>query len=246
MATFSIITASYNSLPTIKQAWESLCSQRFIDWEWIVVDGASTDGTKEWLSSIKDNRVHWKSEKDRGIFDALNKGVERASGSIIGFLHSDDYFANQEILAQINQKFIATHSDGIYGDLKYISSESGRIIRHWKSEVFKPKLLGKGWMPPHPTCFFKKEVYSQIGSFDTSFKIAADYDFLLRCFLNDEFTFTYIPIVITHMRIGGASSKWQNLYKKSKEDIRALRKNNMTFPLWIVVRKIGSKLKQFI
>ena len=246
MSSFSIITATYNSLPTLKLAWESLCSQRFIDWEWIVVDGASTDGTKEWLSSIKDERVHWKSEKDRGIYDALNKGVERATGSIIGFLHSDDYFANQEILAQINQKFVATHSDGIYGDLKYISSESGRIIRHWKSEDFKTNLLGKGWMPPHPTCFFTKEVYSQMGSFDTSFKIAADYDFLLRCFLNKDFKFTYIPIVITHMRIGGASSKWQNLYKKSKEDIRALSKNNMTFPLWIVARKIGSKLKQFI
>ena len=246
MITFSIITASYNSLPTIKQAWESLCTQRFVDWEWIVVDGASTDGTKEWLSSIKDQRVHWKSEKDKGIYDALNKGIERASGSIIGFLHSDDYFANQEILAQINQKFLATHSDGIYGDLKYISSESGRIIRHWESDVFKPKLLGKGWMPPHPTCFFTKEVYSQMGLFDTSFKIAADYDFLLRCFLNKDFKLTYIPIVITHMRIGGASSKWQNLYKKSKEDIRALSKNNMAFPLWIVVCKIGSKLKQFI
>ena len=246
MSSFSIITATYNSLPTLKLAWESLCSQRFIDWEWIVVDGASTDGTKEWLSSIKDERVHWKSEKDRGIYDALNKGVERATGSIIGFLHSDDYFANQEILAQINQKFVATHSDGIYGDLKYISSESGRIIRHWKSEDFKTNLLGKGWMPPHPTCFFTKEVYSQMGSFDTSFKIAADYDFLLRCFLNKDFKFTYIPIVITHMRIGGASSKWQNLYKKSKEDIRALRKNKMTFPFWIVLRKIGGKLKQFI
>ncbi|MEN9971760.1 MAG: hypothetical protein RIS20_107 [Bacteroidota bacterium] len=246
MTTFSIITAAYNSLPTIKQAWESLSSQSFIDWEWIVVDGASTDGTKEWLSSIEDERVHWKSEKDKGIYDALNKGVERASGSIIGFLHSDDYFADQEILAQIKQQLVATHSDGIYGDLKYISSESGRVIRYWKSQEFTKYLLRKGWMPPHPTCFIKKDVYTQLGRFDTSFKIAADYDFLLRCFSKEAYKFTYIPLVITHMRIGGASSKWQNLYKKSREDIRALRKNRMAFPFWILMRKMSSKLKQFI
>jgi glycosyltransferase len=246
MTTFSIITASYNSLPTIKQAWESLCGQSFIDWEWIVVDGASTDGTKEWLSSIKDQRVHWKSEKDKGIYDALNKGIERASGSIIGFLHSDDYFADQEILAQINQKLVATDSEGIYGDLKYISSESSRVIRYWKSQEFTKSLLRKGWMPPHPTCFIKKDVYTQLGLFDTSFKIAADYDFLLRCFSKEGYKFTYIPLVITHMRIGGASSKWQNLYKKSREDMHALRKNGMAFPLWILTRKMSSKLKQFI
>ena len=143
-------------MPTLKLAWESLISQSFMDWEWVVVDGASTDGTKEWLSTIEDKRIQWKSEKDQGIYDALNKGLARANGTYLGFLHADDYFASKEILAQIHDALVSTNSDGIYGDLNYVSSESGRIIRHWKSEDFKPKLLGKGWMPPHPTCFLKK------------------------------------------------------------------------------------------
>ena len=115
MSSFSIITATYNSLPTLKLAWESLCSQSFMDWEWVVVDGASTDGTKEWLSTIEDERIQWKSEKDKGIYDALNKGLGRANGTFIGFLHADDFFATKEILAQIHATLVSTNADGVYG-----------------------------------------------------------------------------------------------------------------------------------
>lgn len=241
----TIITATYNSLSTLKLAWTSLSSQSFSNWEWIVVDGASTDGTVEWLQSIDDSRVKWESEKDQGIYDALNKGLERSTGTVIGFLHADDFFADDRVLENIHDRFLQSDIDGIYGDLRYVSSETGRTVRHWKSKVFTPSLLRKGWMPPHPTCFFKKEVYAHVGHFDSTFRIAADYDFLLRCFLNDRFQFAYLPQVITHMRIGGASSKWQNLGKKSREDMRALRKNGIPFPLIVLLRKVGSKFGQF-
>jgi glycosyltransferase involved in cell wall biosynthesis len=241
----TIITATYNSLPTLKLAWSSLSSQTFSNWEWIVVDGASTDGTVEWLQTINDSRVKWESEKDQGIYDALNKGIGRSNGDVLGFLHADDFFADDRVLESIHDRLTQSGVDGIYGDLKYVSAETGRTVRHWKSEVFRSSLLRKGWMPPHPTCFFKKEVYVHAGLLDTTFRIAADYDFLLRCFLNDRFQFAYLPQVITHMRIGGASSKWQNLVKKSREDVRALRKNGMGFPLIVLLRKVSSKLGQF-
>lgn len=209
------------------------------------MDGASNDGSVEWLQTIDDPRVKWESEKDQGIYDALNKGIGRSKGKVLGFLHADDFFADEHVLENIHLRLSQSEVDGIYGDLTYVSTETGRTVRHWKSEAFTASLLRKGWMPPHPTCFFKKEVYAQVGLFDTSFRIAADYDFLLRCFLNDRFQFAYMPQVITHMRMGGASSKWQNLVKKSREDMRALRKNGMVFPLFVLLRKVVGKIGQF-
>jgi glycosyltransferase involved in cell wall biosynthesis len=241
----TIITATYNALPTLREAYASLSSQTHTDWEWIVVDGASTDGTVEWLSALADSRVNWKSEKDQGIYDALNKGIARATGEVIGFLHADDLLAGPEVLTQIAARFQDVQIDGIYGDLQYVSVENGRVIRNWKSSAFTVKKLQYGWMPPHPTCYFKKSVYEEIGTFDTSFRIAADYDFLLRSFASGKFQFAYLPLLITRMRIGGASSKWQNLVKKSREDMRALRKNGMGFPLFVLLRKVGSKFGQF-
>ncbi len=241
----TIITATYNALPTLREAYASLFSQTHTDWEWIVVDGASTDGTVEWLSELADPRVNWKSEKDQGIYDALNKGIARATGEVIGFLHADDLLAGPEVLADISARFQDSQIDGIYGDLQYVSAENGRVIRNWKSSAFTLKKLQHGWMPPHPTCYFKKSVYEQIGTFDTSFRIAADYDFLLRSFASGKFQFAYMPLLITRMRIGGASSKWQNLVKKSREDMRALRKNGMRFPLLVLFRKVSGKLGQF-
>ncbi len=241
----TIITATYNALPTLRKAYASLLSQTHTNWEWIVVDGASTDGTVEWLSALADSRVNWKSEKDQGIYDALNKGIARATGEEIGFLHADDLLAGPEVLSEIAARFQDSQIDGIYGDLQYISAENGRVIRNWKSSAFTSKKLQHGWMPPHPTCYFKKSVYEEIGTFDTSFRIAADYDFLLRSFASGKFQFVYMPLLITHMRIGGASSKWQNLVKKSREDMRALRKNGMRFPLLVLLRKVGSKFGQF-
>jgi glycosyltransferase len=241
----TIITATYNALPTLREAYASLLSQTHTNWEWIVVDGASTDGTVEWLSGLADSRVNWKSEKDKGIYDALNKGIARATGEVIGFLHADDLLASPEVLSEIAARFQDFEIDGIYGDLQYVSAENGRVIRHWKSSAFTYKKLQHGWMPPHPTCYFKKSVYEEIGTFDTSFRIAADYDFLLRSFASGKFQFAYMPLLITRMRIGGASSKWQNLVKKSREDMRALRKNGMGFPLFVLLRKVVGKIGQF-
>ena len=240
----SILTVTYNSLPTLKDAYASLCAQTFTQWEWVVQDGGSSDGTLEWLERLSDARVNWVSEKDHGIYDALNKAVGRAKGEWIGLLHSDDLYPNAEVL---NLVLAATPGkDAIYGDLNYVlEKDTQKVLRHWQSEAFSPTLLRKGWMPPHPTLFLRKEVYAQVGAFDTQFKIAADYDFILRVFHIPHLKIHYLPQVLMLMRQGGASSKLSNLVAKSKEDLQIMRANGLPFPLLVLFRKVSRKFGQF-
>jgi glycosyltransferase involved in cell wall biosynthesis len=200
----SILTVTYNSRSTLKDAYASLCAQTYTQWEWIVQDGGSSDGTLEWLESLSDARVNWVSEKDHGIYDALNKAVSRASGEWIGLLHSDDLYPNAEVISQVVAAF-KTAIDGVYGDLKYVlEKDTQKVLRHWQSEAFSTTLLRKGWMPPHPTLFLRKEVYAKVGGFDTRYCIAADYDFILRVFRTPQLKIHYLPQVLMLMRQGGA------------------------------------------
>ena len=243
----SIITATFNSEKTIQSCLQSVESQDYDNIEHIIIDGKSTDKTCKLLNRYAENnpRVTYISEKDEGIYDALNKGIKMAKGEFIGFLHSDDEYFSSQTISKIASVLNKNNVDGIYGDLNYISStNSNNVLRYWKSRVFQQKLLTKGWMPPHPTLFLKKDVYDQHGLFDLSFKIAADYDYILRIFKDVSLRFVYIPEIITNMRIGGASSSTKNLKNKMLEDIRALRKNQFTKPYSVVLRKNMSKLPQ--
>jgi glycosyltransferase len=241
----SIITVTYNSLSTLKDAYASLCAQTFSQWEWVLQDGASTDGTMEWVRSLNDLRISAQSEQDNGIYDALNKAVSRTTGEVIGLLHSDDLYPNTQVLTQVATAF-EKGVDGVYGDLNYVMEHDIKnVLRLWKSCTFDPALLHKGWMSPHPTLFLRKEIYLQVGPFDTQFKIAADYDFILRVFAKPEYTYTYLPKTLMLMRQGGASSKLSNLLAKSKEDLRVMRKNGLPFPFFVLLRKVSSKFDQF-
>lgn len=241
----SIITVTYNSLDTLQDAYASLCDQFYSPWEWVVQDGGSTDGTVAWLESRTDQRIRWVSEKDNGIYDALNKAVRRAKGEWIGLLHADDVYPHNNVLFEVVEAMEG--HDAIYGDLKYVQAANiTKVLRSWKSGAFSPTLLRKGWMPPHPTLFLRKEIYAQVGEFDTQFKIAADYDFVLRVFAQPHLKVKYLPQVLMLMRQGGASSKVGNLLAKSQEDLRVLKKNKMPQPYLILLRKIAGKFKQFI
>ena len=241
----SIITVTYNSLHTLKDAYASLCAQTFAQWEWVVQDGGSSDGTQQWLEGLADARISLVSEKDSGIYDALNKAVRRAKGEWIGLLHSDDLYPNNDVLQNVVAAMDG--NDAIYGDLKYVqASDTQQVLRHWIAGTFEPALLRKGWMPPHPTLFLRKEIYARVGEFDTQFKIAADYDFILRVFQLAHLKIHYLPQVLMLMRQGGASSKVSNLLAKSKEDLRIMRKNGLPFALFVLLRKIGSKIRQFL
>jgi glycosyltransferase involved in cell wall biosynthesis len=241
----SIITATYNSKTTLQDALASIESQKEVNIEYIIIDGGSTDGT---LDLIKNNDTIAKyiSEPDKGIYDALNKGIQLATGDIIGFLHSDDLFASNSVVAQIVKEFENVVIDGVYGDLEYVDKENTkRVIRHWKSEPFQPKLLKQGWMPAHPTLFLRTEVYEKHGLFNLSYKIAADYDFMLRILKDKTLQFSYLPQVITRMRVGGASNRsLKNIIQKTKEDYKVVTSNGVGGWLTIVIKN-KSKIKQF-
>ena len=244
----SIITASYNSEESIAGCLKSCSNQNYDKIEYLIIDGNSIDKTLEIVKNHQKDYPFVKlvSEKDHGIYDALNKGINLASGDIIGFVHSDDFFASNDIVKDIVSIMKSESLDGVYGDLQYVDRyNTQKIIRNWKSCHFKLSLLKQGWMPPHPTLFLKKEVYEKYGLFDLSYKISADYDFMLRIFKDTKLKFGYLPKVVTKMRVGGASNRsLNNIIRKSKEDYRAIKSNNIGNFLTLI-KKNTSKLKQF-
>ncbi|MBP1839099.1 glycosyltransferase family 2 protein [Formosa algae] len=244
----SIITATYNSEKTIQDCLNSVLSQKYNNIEYIIIDGASSDNTLNIIEDVKQTHTNVisMSEPDKGIYDALNKGINRASGDIIGFLHSDDFFASSETISHIVEAFNDENIDGVYGDLHYINStNSEKIVRNWKSKSFSKKLLKQGWMPAHPTLFLKKSVYLNHGVFNLNFKIAADYDLMLRIFKDDSLSFKYLPEVVTKMRVGGASNRsLKNIWLKTREDYMAVKGNNLGAPVLVICSKNLSKIPQ--
>ncbi|WP_421716488.1 glycosyltransferase family 2 protein [Arcobacter arenosus] len=243
----SIITSVWNNEKTIEDAIKSVLSQNYRDIEYILVDGASSDGTVEVIKKYEDKISTFVSEKDKGIYDGLNKGVELATGDIIGFLHSDDIYADEHIISEVVGQFKNTNTDSIYGDLVYVDKvDTSKIFRYWKSGNYSFKKLCNGWMPPHPTFFVKKEFYDRYGKFDLDFGIAADYDFMLRMLGKYKITTSYLPKVLYKMRVGGASNRSiKNIIQKSREDIKAL-KNNGIGGVYTIVMKNLSKIPQFL
>ncbi|EPR74757.1 putative glycosyltransferase [Winogradskyella psychrotolerans RS-3] len=244
----SIITAVYNSEKTIDACMDSVLNQTYPNIEYIIVDGGSNSETLSKLNAAakKYPNIKLSSEPDKGIYDALNKGIVKATGDIVGFVHSDDFLADATIIASIVEAFKTKGVDGVYGDLHYVALENtNKIIRNWISQPFSYKLLKNGWMPAHPTLYLKKNLYDTYGMFDLNFKIAADYDFILRIFKQTSLNFFYLPKTIVKMRVGGASNKsLKNILQKSKEDYRAI-KANQTGNWWTILLKNVSKIKQF-
>lgn len=244
----SIITATFNSEKFIRTAIKSYADQTFDEKELIIVDGKSTDDTLEILT---DNTQHINtlvSEKDKGIYDALNKGIELAQGDIIGILHSDDFLAHDEVLEKVSQRFIENPTiDAIYGDLQYIDRQNPqKIIRNWISGDYNIRNFEKGWMPPHPTLFIKKECFKKFGNYNLSYKSASDYDLILRFLFKNKINVSYIPEVLVKMRVGGLSNKsLQNRIRANKEDRLALKVNGVPSALWVSIIKPLSKLNQF-
>lgn len=243
----SVITAVYNNSDTVAQALDSALAQTHPDVELIVIDGGSTDGTLAVLQGYADRLAVLVSEPDRGIYDALNKGIARASGEVVGFLHSDDLFADIAVLSRIAVAFTDPAVDAAYGDLLYVRKDDpSRVVRTWRSAAFSAVRLAHGWMPPHPTLYVRRTVYERLGGYDTSYRIAADYDCVLRLLGKGGIRTAYIPEVLVKMRVGGASNRsLKNILQKSREDYRALRVNGVG-GLRTLAWKNLSKLPQFL
>ncbi len=225
----TIITAVFNREATIAQAIESVRAQTWPHVEHLVIDGASTDGTLAAIDGARHEAMRLVSEPDKGIYDALNKGVALASGDVVGLMHSDDFFAHDQVLAKVAAAFEAPGVLAVYGDLDYVSADDeSRVVRRWRSGSYSRKKLARGWMPPHPALFLRREVFERHGAYDTNYRIAADYDAILRYFSRENLNPAYIPDVLVKMRLGGESNRsLGNLVRKSREDYRALKANGV-------------------
>jgi glycosyltransferase len=243
----SVITATYNSALTIQDTLRSLEQQTYQDIEYIIVDGASTDNTLTIVGNESTRVAKIISEPDRGIYDALNKGILAATGDVVGFLHSDDVFASVDSVLQIVNAFILENTDAVYGDLQYVSAiDPSKVIRLWKSGQYSKERLKRGWMPPHPTFYMKRDCYEKFGAFDLNYRIAGDYDSLLRYLWAGNISMSYCEHVLIKMRVGGASNRsLKNIWRKSCEDKRALSNSGLAV-LPALFWKNVSKIPQFI
>jgi glycosyltransferase involved in cell wall biosynthesis len=243
----SIITATYNSVATVADCLDSVACQTHRSIEHVVIDGASNDGTVALLERCRDRLAVLLSERDDGIYDALNKGIARSSGEVVGFLHSDDFYADAGVIADVAAAFADPAVQAVYGDLDYVSKKDpSRRLRRWVAGPFRPASLGWGWMPPHPTLFVRRELYARIGGFDTRYRIAADYDSTLKLFMLQGLEAVYLPRVLVKMRVGGTSNRsLANILRKSREDLTALRAAGIGGPVTLLAKNLR-KLPQFL
>lgn len=243
----SVITVCYNSAATIGDTINSIASQSYVDKEYIVVDGNSSDATMDIVraSSCVSNFV---SESDKGIYDAMNKGITLATGDVVGTLNADDFYANDDVLAKVAKVFLDPTIEACYGDLVYVKQDNvDQVVRFWKSRDYESGLFKSGWMPAHPTFFVRKSVYDKLGNFDLDYKIAADFELLFRFIEQNKIKTKYLPEVLVKMRLGGTTNKnLSNILKQNKEIIAILNRHYGDFSTGkFIFIKLANRLLQF-
>jgi glycosyltransferase involved in cell wall biosynthesis len=243
----SIITITYNSASTIEQTVRSVINQTYPDIEYIIVDAVSTDGTLEILEKYRNKIAKIVSEKDKGLYDALNKGIRLASGDVIGILHSDDFYIDKNVLEKYADVFSKTNCDAVYADLFYVDkNDTDKITRKWKSGNYGPGTFLNGWMPPHPTFFVKKEIYDRLGLYNIDFKSAGDYELMLRFIHKHKIKVAYLPEFTVKMRVGGTSNVTVRIrINANMEDRLAWQLNGLKPRFYTLYLKPFRKILQF-
>jgi glycosyltransferase involved in cell wall biosynthesis len=243
----SIITATYNSAATVADTLVSVQKQTYASIEHIIVDGKSSDNTLVVVQQTGHSGPVI-SEKDKGIYDAMNKGIALTHGDIVGILNSDDFYAHENVIKEVVNLFEQTGCDAVYGDLIFVHPDNPkRVLRKWIAGGYQYNLFLKGWMPPHPTFFVKREMYEKFGNFNLAFKSSADYELLLRMMYMHQIKVSYLPDVLVHMRSGGQSTKsLRNRIKAHKEDYSAWSVNNLKPKWYTLLLKPVRKIKQFL
>jgi glycosyltransferase involved in cell wall biosynthesis len=245
----SIITVCFNSAETIGHTLRSVREQTYGNVEHIVVDGGSTDKTLEIVAKEGKHVTKLLSEKDKGIYHAMNKGIALSSGEVVGFINADDFYASSDVLKDVVRVFEKTGVDSCFGDLCYVSLlHPSRIVRYWRSKDFVPGSFESGWCPPHPTFFVRRSIYERLGGFDLDFKIAADFELMARYLECACITSFYIPEVLVKMRLGGTTNKsLSNILKQNGEIRLALKKLGLKFSLFkFILPKLLSRVLQFV
>ncbi len=244
----SIITVSYNSANHIEDVVRSVLSQDYDDIEYIVVDGASTDGTQEILRQYDGRISKWISEPDEGIYDAMNKGIKMASGEVVGMLNSDDFYYNDHIISKVAAAFGEEAVDAVYGDLIFVDSENTKkTVRTYSSGKWTPEKFAKGYMPAHPTFFVRRKFYEKYGLFETDYRIAADYELLIRFLYVHKLRYRYLPMKMVKMRKGGVSSNGiRSNIILNNEIVRACRSHGIKTSLLKIYPKYFTKVFELI
>jgi len=221
----SIITVVFNGESTIGDTLESVNAQTYPDVEHIVIDGGSRDRTLDVVRNRGKRVATLVSERDKGIYDAMNKGLARATGEVVGFLNADDFYLDENVLTDVAKVFGNQQIDACYGDLLYVDQEhADKVVRYWRSSAFVPGSFSNGWVPPHPTFFVRRSIYDKLGGFDLDFRIAADFELMLRFMEIGHIRSNYLPRLMIKMRLGGTTNKsLSNIIKQNREIMRALR-----------------------
>jgi glycosyltransferase involved in cell wall biosynthesis len=244
----SIITVVFNNVLTLKDAIDSVLSQTYKNIEYIIIDGGSNDGTLDLISSYGDRVSIILSEPDKGIYDAMNKGVKLAKGEIIGILNSDDIYQDNRVIEDVVSEFLLDNRlDILYGDLIYVKQfNTTKVVRRWKSMTYYDKYFEDGNVPPHPTVFLRSSVYEIAGYFNLKLRLAADYEFLFRLFKFNQFRSKYINRLMVRMRLGGATNKnFRNIIAGNKEILYSWKSNGLKPPYFLFTKRLFKRCFQF-
>ncbi|WP_231563315.1 glycosyltransferase family 2 protein [Salegentibacter sp. Hel_I_6] len=242
----SIITIVYNRRYCIAECIESVLAQTYDDIEHLVIDGGSTDGTQLEIEKYRDKLGYYISEKDEGIFDALNKGIKNATGDIIGILNSDDFFYKPDTIKKVVAAFKISNADLVYAKGLFVDQKNPeKVKRMYSSKPFNKRFLFFGWIPLHTTIFVRKEVFQKYGMYNSGYTIASDYEISLRWFQNDDIKKYFLNEWVVKMRLGGLSTSMELQIKKSKEDLRIIRLNKLS-GFFTLFCKIGRKVPQYL
>jgi len=243
----SVITVVNNSAATIADTLSSVASQSYPHVEHIIIDGASTDGTLKIIQERASPNAVIRSEPDRGMYDAMNKGLAMATGDVIGFLNADDVYADSRVLEDIAGTIATQDVDACYGDLVYVAkSDIRKVVRYWKSQTYRDGLFEKGWMPAHPTFFVKRQVYEKYGGFDLDYRRQSDFELAMRFLAVYKIKSFYIPRVLVRMRSGGVSSQLTHIVAGNIEAYLACRKHSLDVSPLFIPRKILSRIPQIL
>ncbi len=243
----SIITVTLNSQSHLEECIQSVIAQDHDDIEYIVVDGKSIDETLHIIQKYQEHISHFLTETDRGMYDAINKGISMATGDVVGILNSDDILASNDVISAIVKAFEEQKTDTLYGDLEYVeSADMDNIYRVWKGKPYKRSRFKTGWMPAHPTFYVKRQLIEKYGGYENHFYSAADYEFMSRYLFKHKLTSYYLPMLLVKMRRGGQSNN--NLKKRlraNRRDYLAMKRNKIPFPFLVSILKPLSKLHQY-
>jgi len=241
----SIITVVYNAQNTIERSINSVLGQNFKNIEYIIVDGGSTDGTREIIENYREKIDGFISEPDKGIYDAMNKGIALATGDVIGTINADDYFADNDVLYNIAKVFAEQDTAILYGNLDYIDIND-KIVRKWRSGKYSKGMFNWGWMPPHPTFYCKKSLFEKLGVYKLDYGSAGDYELMLRFIHLNDISAYYLNMVLIKMVVGGVSNKsLSNRVQAMRFDLKAMRNNNIFLPMVTILFKPLRKIAQF-